>query len=164
MPFIQSQLQAITTFFPNEVTFISGARSGTPDDPRLKLNAVRSAIKLALFLPVLFLFGIAVFAVRSLRDLFTWWGWPLIMAGIISALVALVGSPIIGGILRILIQTQGAFFIPPILAAALAETATAVAREMLAPIVLEGFIMAIVGMGMLIVAFLVPRRQVDQII
>jgi hypothetical protein len=164
MPFIQSQLQTITTLFPTEVTFISGAGSGTPDDPRLKLNAIRSAINLTLFLPVLFLFGIAVFAVRSLRDLFAWWGWPLMMAGMLSALVALLGSPVIGGLLRILIQTQGAFLIPPILAAALAETASAVAREMLAPVMLEGFILAIVGVGMLIVAILVPRTQVDVII
>jgi hypothetical protein len=33
LPFIESQLQAITTLFPNEVTFISDARSGTPETP-----------------------------------------------------------------------------------------------------------------------------------
>jgi hypothetical protein len=86
------------------------------------------------------------------------------MAGIISALVALLGSPVIGGILRLVIQTQGAFLIPPVLAAALGETASAVAREMLAPVVIEGFIIAVVGAGMLIVALLVPRRQVDLVI
>ena len=100
-PFIQTQLQSMVAVFPNEVTFISGTASGTPADPRLKLNAARSAIKLALFMPVLFLFGIAIFVVRSLVDWLTWWGWPLMFAGGISVLIALFGSPVIGGMLQI---------------------------------------------------------------
>ena len=164
MPFIQSQLQTITTLFPNEVTFIPGIATGTPDDPRLRLKAIRSAIKLTLFLPVLFLFGIAVFAVRSIRDLFIWWGWPLLFAGAISVFVALLGAPVIGGILQLVIQTQGSFFIPPALAATLAETATAVARQMLTPVVIEGLIIAAVGLGMIILSIIVPRRQVVEII
>lgn len=164
MPFIQSQLQSMTALFPNEVTFISGAASGTPADPRVKLNTVRSAIKLALFIPPLLLLGIAVFAVRSLRDWFAWWGWPLLFAGVLSFFIALLGSPIIGGILQILIRTQGSFFVPPVLAAALAETASAVARQMLAPVVFEGLILAALGFGMILVAVFVPRRQVDQVI
>jgi hypothetical protein len=164
MPFIQSQLQTITALFPNEVTLISSAAPGTPQDPRVRLNAIRSGIKLTLFLPVLFLFGIAVFTVRSLRDLFAWWGWPLLFAGGISVIVALLGAPLIGGILRLVIQTQGSFFIPPALAAALGETASAVARQMLIPVIIQGLIITAVGVGMLAVAVLVPRRPVDQII
>jgi hypothetical protein len=163
MPFIQSQLQTITTLFPNEVTLISSTALGTPQDPRVRLNAIRSGIKLTLFLPVLFLFGIAVFAVRSLRDLFTWWGWPFLFAGGISVFVALLGAPLIGGILRLVIQTQGSFFIPPVLAAALGETASAVAQEMLVPVLIQGLIIAASGVGMLAVAVLVPRRPADQI-
>jgi hypothetical protein len=164
MPFVQSQLQTITTLFPNELTLIPGTASGTPDDPRLKLNAARSAVTLTLFLPGLLLFAIAVFAVRSLRDLFMWWGGPLVTAGIISVLVALLGAPLIGGILQVLIQNQGSFFIPPVLAAALGETATAVVRQMLSPVVIEGLIIAAIGVGMLIIAIIVPRRQEEPIL
>jgi len=164
MPFIQTQLQSMTAIFPNEVTFISGATSGTPDDPRLELNAVRSAIKLTPLLPVLFLFVIAVFAVRSLVDWLTWWGWPLMFAGGISVLIALFGSPVVSGVLRLVIQNQGAILIPPVLAASLAETASAVARQMLAPVVSEGFILGIVGLGMVIVATFLAARERDKII
>jgi hypothetical protein len=62
------------------------------------------------------------------------------------------------------IQTQGSFFIPPVLAAALGETASAVAREMLTPVIIEGLIVAAAGVGMLAVAILVPRRHVEPII
>lgn len=164
MPFIQSQLQTITALFPNELTLISSPAPGTPQDPRVRLNAVRSGIKLTLFLPVLLLFGIAVFAARSLRDLFTWWGGPLLFAGGISVIVALLGAPVIGGILRLVIQTQGAFFIPPVLAAALGETASAVAREMLIPVIIEGLVMTALGVGMLGLALLVPRRPVEPVL
>lgn len=164
MPFIQSQLQTITALFPNELTLISSPAPGTPQDPRVRLNAVRSGIKLTLFLPVLLLFGIAVFAVRSLRDLFIWWGGPLLFAGGISVIVALLGAPVIGGILRLVIQTQGAFFIPPVLAAALGETASAVAREMLIPVIIEGLVMTALGVGMLGLALLVPRRPVEPVL
>lgn len=163
MPFIQSQLQTITTLFPNEVTLISSIAPGTPQDPRVRLNAIRSGIKLTLFLPVLLLFGIAVFVVRSFRDLFSWWGWPLLFAGGISVIIAFLGAPVIGGILRIVIQTQGAFFIPPVLAAALGETASAVAREMLIPVIIQGLIITAIGVGMLAVAILVPKQRVDTV-
>lgn len=163
-PFIQTELQSIIAIFPNELTLIPATLSGTPADPRLKLNAVRSAIKLTLFLPILFLFGLVLLAVRSLRDLFIWWGWPLMITGITSLLIGLLGSPLIGGILRFLIQNQGTTFIPPTLASAIAETASAVARQMLLPVVIEGVIIAVMGIGMLFLAIFVPRRQVDPII
>jgi len=149
-PFIQAQLQAMTGLIPDQIAFIPGTLSHTSNDPRLKLNAVRSAIKLTPFIPALFLFGIAVFAVRTLREWLIWWGWPFMITGVISAFIALVGSPLIGGILQLLIQKQGTIFIPPVLAASIAETTSAVARQMLAPVLLQGFILAVLGLGMVI--------------
>jgi hypothetical protein len=157
-PFIQGQLQAMTSLIPDQLAFIPGTISNTPNDPRLKLNTVRSAIKLTPFIPILFLFGIAVFAVRTLREWLIWWGWPLMMAGVISVFTALVGSPLIGWILQLLIQNQGKNFIPAVLATSIGETASAVARQMLAPVVLEGFILALLGLGMIIASMLFSRQ------
>ncbi len=159
-PFIQAQLQAMTALLPDQLAFIPGTTSNTPNDPRLKLNAVRSAVKLTPFIPVLLLFGVAVFAVRTLREWFIWWGWPLMIAGAISALTALIGSPVIGWILQLLIQNQGTIFIPSILATSLGETASAVARQMLAPVVLEGFILAFLGLGMLVASMFISRQTI----
>ena len=157
-PIIQAQLEAMTTLIPNEIAFIPGTTSNTPNDPRLKLNAVRSAIKLTPFIPVLLLFGIAVFAVRTLREWLIWWGWPIMIAGGISALIALIGSPIIGWILQLLIQNQGTIFIPSILAASIGETTSAVARQMLVPVVLQGFILALLGLGMVIASLFISTQ------
>jgi hypothetical protein len=159
-PFIQSQLQAMTSIIPDQVTLLSSPATGAPGDPRLKLNAVRSGIKLTPFIPALFLFGMTVLIVRSLLDWLTWWGWSFMFAGGTSVLIGLFGSPLIGGILQLLIRTQGSLFIPSALASTIAETASAVARQMLAPVVIEGFILGIIGLGMVIVATFLPKRPI----
>jgi len=70
---------------------------------------------------------------------------------------------VVGGILRLLIQNQGVFPVPPVLASSIAETAGAVAGQMLTPIVIEGFILGFAGLGMVIVAVLLTKRERDQI-
>lgn len=159
-PFIQSQLQTISTTFPNEIALIPGTESDTPTDPRLRLQWIRSGIQFAPFFVFLLLLLIAVLAVRSLPGLFVWWGWPLLITGLISGIIALVGSPLVGWFLQLLIQTQGVAFLPPVLAASLGETVSAVASQMLAPAVLQGFVMAAIGLGMVILSIFFVRRTV----
>lgn len=164
LPFIQTQVQSMTAIFPNELTLISPELSGTPVDPRARLNRVRSIIRFTPFIPVLLLIGIAAFGVRRLIDWLTWWGWPFMIAGGVSALIGLFGSPLIGGILQLLIQTQGAALIPPAFAATLAETASAVASQMLIPVIVQGLILGVVGLAMVIFATLLTHRQTETII
>lgn len=157
-PFLQSQLQTMTTIIPDEVTFIPGTLSGTPQDPRLQLNRVRSVIKLTPFVPVLLLFALTIFAVRSLRDWLTWWGWSCMIAGVSSVLIGLVGAPLVGWILQLLIQGQGTIPIPPIFASSLVETTSAVARQILIPVMIQGALLGFAGLGLAILAMFLPRR------
>jgi len=84
------------------------------------------------------------------------------ITAVMSVFVALLGTPLAGWILQLLIQNQGTILIPAILATSIAETASAVAVQMLAPVIIEGIIFMIVGLGMVIVALLLAKR--DQII
>jgi hypothetical protein len=158
-PFIQSQLQTITATFPDQIALVPGTESGTPNDPRLKLQWVRSGIVFSPFFLFLLLLTIAVFAVRSIRDLLVWWGWPLLITGGLAAMIALVGAPLIGAVLQLIIQIYGAAFLPPLLASAIAETASAVAGQMLVPVILQGFVLAVIGLMMVIAGMLFGRRQ-----
>lgn len=158
-PFIQSQLQAVSAAFPNEIALVPGTASGTPDDPRLRMQWVRSGIFFSPFFLFLLLLAIAVLAVRSIRDLLIWWGWPLLITGAAAAFLALVGAPLIGWILQFIIQTQGVLFLPSILASALAETTGAVARQILIPVVLQGFVLALIGLLMVIGGTLLAKRE-----
>ena len=158
-PFLQSQLQTMTTILPNEVTFIPGTLSGTPQDPRLQLNRVRSLIKWTPLLPLLLLFALTIFAVRSLRDWLTWWGWPFMIAGVSSVLIGLVGAPLVGWILQLLIQGQGTIPIPPVLISSIAETTSEVAQEILLPVMIQGALLGFTGLGMALLGMFLPRRQ-----
>ncbi len=159
-PFIQSQLQTLNAAFPNEVIVFAGPESGTPNDPRTRLQLVRSAVRFSPFLPILLLLAVALFAVRSVRDFLVWWGWPLLIAGAISAVLGLVGSPLVGWFLQFMIQTQGAAFIPPLLAPIIGETATAVASQMLIPVAIQGAVIAMIGLVMVIMGLLLGRRTI----
>jgi hypothetical protein len=158
-PFIQSQLQTMTNIIPNEVTIIPGTLSGTPQDPRIRLNTIRSVIKLTPFLPVLLLFAVTIFAVRSLADWLAWWGWPFMVAGVSSVLIGLIGTPLVGWILQLFIRNQGTIPIPPVLVSSIAETTSAVAGQILAPVMIQGAILGIVGLGMAILGMLLPKPQ-----
>ena len=159
-PFIQSQLQTMTTIIPNEVTFIPGTLSGTPADPRLRLNTIRSTIKLTPLLPALFLLGMTIFAVRSLVDWLTWWGWSFMIAGASAVLIGLVGSPLVGWILQLFIQNQGTIQIPPVFVASIAETTSAVARQLLTPVLVQGAILGFIGLGMAVLAMFLPKPEI----
>lgn len=160
-PFIQSQLQTMTTIIPNEVTFIPGTISGTPDDPRARLNSIRSAIKLTPLLSIVFLLGITIFAVRNLVDWLTWWGWSFAIAGAGGVLIGLIGSPLVGWVLQLLIQNQGTILIPPAFVSSIAQTTSAVAQQMLLPVLIQGAILGFAGLGMAILAMFLPRRPTN---
>ncbi|MCI0553409.1 MAG: hypothetical protein L0287_20880 [Anaerolineae bacterium] len=158
-PVIESQTQFLVVALPDEVTLVSDVLSGTPNDPRLRLNNVRLILLVSPLLPITFLLAILVFAVRDLKGWLNWWGWPFLMTGAGSVLVALLGSPVVGLIVRGFMQRQGAGFIPPILLSTLQETAGSVTREILKPVAIGGLILAVSGLTMVIAALFVVRRN-----
>lgn len=161
-PLIQSQMQTIAAAFPDQVTVFSSTNSGTPNDPRFQLHMVRSAIHFAPFFVFLLFMAIAVFAIHTFRDLFIWWGWPLLLTGGISGLIGLIAGPLVGLLLQFLIETQGLVFLPPLLAFSIGQAASAVASQMLIPVAIQGFVMAFIGLLMVIVGIFLTRRAREE--
>lgn len=158
-PLIESQLQVMIVAIPDEVTLISGAQNNPANDPRINLDRARALMKVTPFFPLAFLFGLSAFAIRSLMDWLKWWGYPFLVTGAISALTALVGSPVFGLIVQRILQSQGAGFLPPILFSTLRETVSVVTAQILKPVMIEGLILGILGLGMVIVAMYLWRRN-----
>ena len=158
-PLIESQLQVMATAFPDEVTLISGERTSTPEDPRLRLDRFRTLMKITPIFPLLFLFILTVFVIRSLIDWFKWWGYPFLITGGVTSLTALLGAPMLGLIIQVLLQTQAAGFLPPIFFSAMKETISAVTSQILKPVLIEGFVLAVLGLGMVIVATYLVRKD-----
>lgn len=150
-PMLSSQLQFMATAIPDRVVLVSPA--DTTVDPRIRLNGARLVMKWSPVMPVLFLVALTALAVRSLTDWLKWWGYPFLVIGGISALAALVGSPVLGLVIQAVIRSQ-AGFLPSVLTSALGETVSAVSRQILSPVVLQGAVLGFVGFGMVVTAFL----------
>ncbi len=157
-PLIEMQLQVMVRTFPDQVTLISGAQSGTPDDPRIELNTARALMKISPLFPLGFLVGMTLFAVRSLEDWLKWWGWSFLVTGGIGLFIALLGSSVVGFILQLILLNQGAGFIPPVLLSTMRETVDAVARQILDPVMVEGLVLLMVGGGMVIGVLFITKR------
>jgi hypothetical protein len=61
-------------------------------------------------------------------------------------------------LLQFLIQTQGAILLPPLFASTIAETAGAVAKQVLSPVIAQGLIISLIGGIFLIFAVLLRNR------
>ena len=163
-PLIETQLQVLAAVFPNEVTLFTSVNLDPSEDPRPRLNGIRLIMKLTPLLPLVLLLAIALFAIRSVAEWLAWWGWPLLITGGISLLTALFASPLLTWILQRLIQNQGADFMPLILATTLAETAGAITRQILTPVAIEGFVLALLGLVMAVVAVIMRRKPNNPIL
>ena len=75
-----------------------------------------------------------------------------------SLLMAVLGAPLVGWIVRGFIQSRGAGFIPPILLSTLQETASSVTSEILNPVAVGGLILAVIGVTMTIAGLFIVRR------
>lgn len=158
-PLLESQLQFMTSAFPDDVILIPGAQSGTPDDPRNPLNRARKIMLLTPLIPVFFLIGVTIFAVRGLTDWLKWWGVPFLVTGGIGLLAALLGSTTFGFIIQRVLLNQGFGFLPPILLGTLRETVNEIARQILNPVGLEGLILFLLGLGMAVAGVYLAKRR-----
>ena len=158
-PLIESQIQFMTGTFPDQVTLVSDAQSHTPDDPRIKLNRARALMKITPVFPLLFLFCLTILAIRSLMDWLKWWGYPFLITGAGSLFFALIGSPVLGFVIRTVIQRQGPRYLPQNLISALGETVSAVSSQILKPVAVEGAVLMFVGFIMVIVALVITNRS-----
>lgn len=158
-PAIETQLQFLVVTFPDEIKLESGTQNGSSGDPRLALNRIRAAMKISLVFPFMFLFGITIFGVRSLMDWFKWWGCSFLITGITGFLIALIGSPMLEWLIERVMQTRGASLIPPGLLSAMMDAVSAVASQILLPVLIEGAVIASLGLVMVIIATVLKQRQ-----
>lgn len=157
-PLLQSQLQFTASILPDRIPLISADRFEAGNDPRQRLNSLRAWMRISPILPILLLLIVAILAVRNLSTFLHWWGFPLLATGVISFLIALIGAPLIGFIIQFLLETQSDQFTLTMVVSALLEATTAVAREILRPVVFQGIALAIVGFVMILAGFLLRRQ------
>lgn len=155
-PLIETQLQLMTLSFPDELT-LAGDRQAGLSEFRSQLDKVRAVMQLTPAIPLILLLAITIFVVRSLNEWLKWWGWPFIVTGVLSALLAAVGTPIVRFFMERVIL-QGNSDMPIFFLDMMRGVAGSLARLILRPIAIEGIILALIGGGMVIGAGLLKRQ------
>ncbi len=159
-PIIQSQLQTVSASIPDEAVLIP-APLPEESDPRGGLITVRLGMRLSPLIPLAFLLGITLFAVRGLNDWLNWWGIPLLVSGALGSLTGLVGASAIS----LIVQNKMVEGMPPTMPAIVIESGSdlvsAVIRQLVKPVIWQGLALAILGLVMILIAFLQARRQAN---
>jgi len=158
-PLIESQLQILSFSIPNEVTLVANVQGDPTTDPRAGLRQVRTLMRITPVFPLFFLFCLTIFAVRSLTDWLQWWGYPFLITGTAGLLIGLAGAPLLGFLVQSILEIYSSGLLPPILFSALRETISAVAGEILRPVLIEGLTLAGLGFGMVMTTLFIAYRS-----
>ena len=156
-PMLESQLQTISASIPDSLTLL--ANNNSQADYRVRLNRIRTIMKLTVTLPIFLLAMLTLLAVRSLSDWFKWWGYSFLVTGVLSLVFALIGSPVLRFVMQNVMQRQAVNFLPPVLIPLLAETVGGAAGQILYPVVIQGAILGVIGFGMVIFAIILRNRR-----
>jgi hypothetical protein len=157
-PVIRAQLESAALIIPNEVMLVNTERG--KDDPRNRIQTTRTIMKLSPLLPIGFLFLLTITVVTSLTSWLQWWGIPFFATGVIAMLVSIIGGPILGVILRQLIQWQTRITLPISLSNYAGEISSAVLGAIMRPIFWEGLLLFFVGIGMVTVSILFRQKTI----
>lgn len=126
------------------------------------IGLVRLIIRLSPLLPLVLLLLVTLFAVRSLKGFFLWWGIPLLIVGVIG----FSGSLMVPLLVNWAIAMRGSAalsggFSPEFLTLGL-DLVRFVLGSLARAIGLQTAIIGIVGLGFIITSFFVKSRQPDE--
>ena len=155
MPVIQSQMQFAASAIPDQVALISAP---PVNDPRQRLQSLRIFMRLSPLLPIFFLFGLTLFAVRSLKDWLVWWGVPLLITGLTAFVMSLIGAPMFGAVFQGILVSQMPDYLPVLLLGSASDLAAAMLQALLTPVMWLGLLFAIIGLIMALAGFFINRR------
>ena len=154
-PLIEAQFQVTVDSIPNEILLVGTA------NPRMlafkaRVDSLRKIMNISLWLPLIFLIGLTLFSVRSLNDWLKWWGIPLIVTGIASAITALIGAPLLAGMMKLFIL-KGNEGMPQLVANMIENITRATAHQILQPMITQGLVITTAGVFLLAIRILIAK-------
>lgn len=123
-----------------------------------QLRTYRWNMDTALLLPLVLLFLILLFGVRSLEGLGQWWGIPLLGGALIALITALLAGPLWRGLLTGNIMPDA---VPQtsLLYHEIVDGTSRMISPIFNPLVWQAFILLIIGAGLLAMAFILRMRK-----
>jgi hypothetical protein len=155
-PIYEQEIKALVSVIPDQMTVITAGADRAQEIQNVR--SLRTLMRLSPLLPIFCLLLITVFAVRSLAGWLNWWGYPLLLAGLVSmSLTALSVS---------LAELGFQIFVVPVLSNRLPADFLSVFKDLFAAIVhnalqptlLIAGILALVGLIMVALTFLFGKR------
>ena len=156
-PIVEAEIRSAVSLIPEQVSLIS-ANSAKPRNLRTLQN-LRLAMRLSPLLPILCLLAITALAVRSLRGWLNWWGYPLLLAGFISMSLSALSRSLASGIFQLFIAPALPAVLSPDMVDVFKDLTAAIVHDALQPTLLMAGIMALIGLIMVAVAFLLRKRS-----
>jgi hypothetical protein len=157
-PLIQGQLQLASAAIPAELTLadVDSLPAGQAD-PRERLQLARLVMRISPIVPLFLLILLTAVAVREKWSWLRWWGFPLLITGMLALLTGILGAPLSGLLLRGLFAARLPAFLPPALVGDGSRLAAAVVDQLLRPVLFQGLLLALVGGLMLALSLLIHR-------
>ncbi len=155
-PIVQGQLQIAAAVIPDQMTIISAPPQ---NDPRQGLQTARLFMRISPILPLAFLLGMTIFAVRSLKSWLGWWGVSFFISGAIAFIMSLSGAPVVSAIFQALLVRRMPVYLPSILLGYAGDLASAMVNALLRPVLWQGLVIAVVGFGMAGISYFVKSQK-----
>ena len=156
-PIIKAQIQGSILILPEQVTLIHS------DESRIQtlrdLRALRLFMRLSPILPILCLLALTALAVRSLNDWLTWWGYPLFLAGLLSMTLGVLSGPMAALTFRFFIASVLPNTFSPEITGLFRDLTATIVRNAVQPILPVAGLLALIGLIMVALTFLLRMRS-----
>ena len=155
-PIYEGQIKSAVTVIPEQVTLFTSDESRTQKIRDLK--AIRLFMRWSPLMPLLFFVLMTVLAVRSVKDWLNWWGYPLLAAGLASMTLTAASGPMASLTFQIFIASALPGSLPQEIVNLFKELTASIIGNALRPTLLGAGIMALVGLIMVTLTFLLRNR------
>jgi hypothetical protein len=155
-PVIESQIQGAMSLLPEQVTIIKADANRT--QTLRDLRALRLFMRWSPLMPLLCLLLMTALAVRSIRDWLNWWGYPLLIAGLLSMTLSAMSGIIASLTFQVFIAAALPDAIPPEIVSVFKDISATIVRKAVQPTLPLAGLMALIGLIMILVAFLFRKR------
>jgi len=155
-PIYEAQIRAAVSVLPDQVVLVS---PGSDRTQQLRdLRFVRMIVRLSPILPMLCLLMVALFAVRSFEDWLNWWGYPFLIAGLVSLFISALSGFIAAGTFQFFIAPVIPDIVPREIVNVFRDLTATIVRNAVAPTLIVAGIMAFLGFIMVVLAFLLRGK------
>jgi hypothetical protein len=128
---------------PDQVTIAGGLENLVTT-----IRMGRAVLNWSPLLPLLFLGLTTVFAVRSWRNLLSWWGNPLLVSGLVALVISLIISPTVYALFGFLILPRLPGNLVPAAVQLISDVLSTVVQGIVKPIQYQSAVISLIGLAM----------------